>query len=101
MKTCPNCGRENAAGTNWCPECGHSDKFYVFFGRLFAISRIMRRWCLVGFLGVVLIAIGIYKKLLWLKIAGFVLAVPMIWVYFVVLFIFLPAMGLKKLRKWF
>jgi len=65
----------------------------------FAISPIMKWGALPGIIGLVFIAVGILKKVGWLKIAGVVLAAPMFWCYFVVIFIFLPYLVFDKIRR--
>jgi hypothetical protein len=65
----------------------------------FAISPIMKWGAFPGIVGLVLIAIGVVKKVGWLKIAGVVLAAPMLWCYFVVIFIFLPYLMFDKIRR--
>jgi hypothetical protein len=65
----------------------------------FAISPILK-WCaLPGVLGLALIAIGVVERIGWLKITGAVLAAPMFWCYFVVIFIFLPYLVLDRIWK--
>lgn len=65
----------------------------------FAISPIMKWGAFPGIVGLVLIAVGVVKKVGWLKIAGVVLAAPMFWCYFVVIFIFLPYLVFDRIRK--
>ena len=65
----------------------------------FAISPILKWGALPGILGLVLIAIGVVKKIGWLKFAGAVLAAAMFWCYFVVIFIFLPYLVFDRIRK--
>jgi len=47
----------------------------------FTISHIMKRCWLPGL-------VGVWQHVGWLKIAGIVLALPVIWVYAVVIFVF-------------
>ena len=65
----------------------------------FAISHIFQRFCLPGIIGWFLLAFGFWKKVGWLKVAGLVLAAPIIWIYFVVIFLFLPATVFTKLGR--
>jgi hypothetical protein len=64
-----------------------------------AISPIMKRCALPGLIGMVLLAVGFVQKIRWLKITGLILIAPMLWVYFVILFIFLPILIFSKIRK--
>jgi hypothetical protein len=66
---------------------------------LFAISHIMERCWLPGLVGMLLFAVGVWKHVGWLKIVGIVLAAPIIWVYAVVIFIFLPFALFDRLRR--
>jgi hypothetical protein len=65
----------------------------------YAISPIMKWGAFPGIVGLGLIAIGVVKKVGWLKIAGIVLAAPMFWCYFLVIFIFLPYLVFDRIRK--
>ncbi len=56
----------------------------------FAISHIMERCWRPGVVGFLLLAVGVWQHVTWLKIAGIVLAAPVIWVYTVVIFVFFP-----------
>jgi len=67
-----------------------SAKTKNLLGSLFAISTIMQRCALPGIVGIVLFSVGLWQHITWLRIAGVVLAAPMIWVYFVIIFVFLP-----------
>ena len=64
----------------------------------FAISHIMERCWLPGLVGVLLFAVGVWQRLGWLKIAGIVLALPVIWVYAVVMFVFFPYILFDSVR---
>ena len=65
----------------------------------FAISPILK-WCgLPGIVGMVLIAVGVVQRVGWVKVVGVVLAAPVLWCYFVVIFIFLPFLVFDKLRR--
>lgn len=65
----------------------------------FAISPIMKWGALPGMVGAVLMAVGVVKNLGWLKIAGAVLAAPILWCYFIVMFTFLPYPVFEKIRR--
>ncbi len=65
----------------------------------FAISHIMQRFWLPGLVGLLLFAVGVWQHTSWLKIVGIVLAAPIIWVYAVVMFIFLPFTLFDGLRR--
>ena len=56
----------------------------------FAISHIMQRCWLPGLLGMVVFAVGLWQHVGWLRVTGIILAAPIIWVYAVVIFAFLP-----------
>jgi hypothetical protein len=56
----------------------------------FAISRIMEQCWLPGVIGLLLFAVGVWQHVGWLKIVGIVLAVPILWVYAVVMLVFFP-----------
>ena len=65
----------------------------------FAISPIMK-WCaLPGIIGMVALTIGFVQKIRWLEIVGVALAAPMFWVYFVIVFFFMPYLIFDKIRK--
>ena len=65
----------------------------------FAISRIMRFGVLPGLIGIALLGIGFYQQIDALKIIGFVLTIPILWVYFVILCIYFPYLLVDSLRK--
>ena len=65
----------------------------------FAISHIMERCWLPGLVGVLLFAVGVWRHLGWLKIAGIVIALPVIWVYAVVMFVFFPYILFDSVRR--
>ena len=65
----------------------------------FAISPILKWGALPGIVGMVCIAIGVLKKIGWLKLVGIALAAPMFWCYFVVIFIFLPYLVFDRFRR--
>jgi len=47
----------------------------------------------------VLLAVGVLQKIGWVKVLGLVLAAPVFWCYFGVIFIFLPLLIIDKLRR--
>lgn len=63
-----------------------------------AISHIMQCCALPGLLGMFLLAIGFWQQVVWLKVVGAILAAPIIWVYAVVTFLFLPMAVVLYLR---
>lgn len=65
----------------------------------FAVSRIIRFGALPGVIGMILLGFGIYLQIAILKIIGFVLIIPILWVYFVIMFIYLPFAVVDKLFK--
>lgn len=65
----------------------------------FAISRIMQRCWLPGLIGVLLFALGVWQHVGWRKGTGIVLAAPIIWVYAVVIFAFLPFAVFDHVRR--
>jgi hypothetical protein len=65
----------------------------------FAISRIMRFGALPGLIGFALIGFGFYLQIDALIIVGFVLAIPILWVYFVIMCICFPYLLVDSLWK--
>ena len=65
----------------------------------FAISRVMRFGVLPGIIRFALIGIGYYLHIDALIIAGFILATPILWVYFVITCICFPYLLVDSLRK--
>ena len=65
----------------------------------FAISHIMQRCWLPGLLGMVLFAVGLWQHVGWLRLTGIILAAPIIWVYAVVIFAFLPFAVFDHVRR--
>jgi hypothetical protein len=65
----------------------------------FAISPIMRRFSLPGLVGLLLFAVGVWQKLEWLKVIGIILLAPIIWVYFVLLFVYIPFLLFDSVRR--
>jgi hypothetical protein len=58
------------------------------------------KWCaLPGIVGMVVLAVGFVQKIHWLKVAGLVLIAPMLWIYFVIIFVFLPMLIFGKIRR--
>lgn len=53
-----------------------------------AVSPIMQRFAVPGFIGIALIAVGLWQNLDWLAIIGFILAAPVLWCYFVIMAIY-------------
>jgi hypothetical protein len=49
----------------------------------FAILPIMQRFSLHGLVGLLLLAVGAWQKLEWLKLIGIILLASIIWVYIV------------------
>jgi hypothetical protein len=76
-----------------------SEKSKNFLLAPFAISPIMRKAALPGIVGFILIGVGFWQKLVWLKIVGIIFAAPVLWVYFVVIFIFIPVLVAGRIRK--
>jgi hypothetical protein len=65
----------------------------------FAVSRIIRFGALPGLVGMVLLGIGIYQQIDALKIIGVMLLLPVLWVYFVIMCIYIPFAMVDKLFK--
>jgi hypothetical protein len=59
----------------------------------------MRFGALPGLVGLVIMGIGIYQQIDTLKIVGFVLTIPILWVYIVIMFIYIPFAIFDKLWK--
>ena len=59
----------------------------------------MKWGALPGIVGMIVLAIGFIQKIYWLEVVGIVLAAPIFWVYFVIIFIFLPYLIFDKIRK--
>lgn len=57
----------------------------------------MRFGALPGLVGLVMIGIGIHQQIDALKIVGFVLTIPILWVYIVIFFIYIPFAIVNKL----
>lgn len=76
-----------------------SDKTKIILLAPFAISRIMQRCWPPGLLGVVLFAVGQWQDVGWLRVTGIILAAPIIWVYAVVIFLFLPYAVFDRVRR--
>jgi len=65
----------------------------------FAVSPIMKWGAFPGIVGILLFWLGVWRKIGWLKIGGLVLAAPMLWVYFVIIFIYMPFLIFDKIRR--
>jgi hypothetical protein len=65
----------------------------------FAISRIMKRCWQPGLVGLLLFAVGAWQHVGWLKVAGVVIAAPVIWVYAVLTLIYFPFILFDKIRR--
>ena len=59
----------------------------------------MRRFSLPGLVGLLLFAVGVWQKLEWLKVIGIILLAPIIWVYFVLLFVYIPFLLFDSVRR--
>ena len=66
---------------------------------LFAVSPIMKKWALPGMVGIILAGFGAWRRLVWLEIAGFVFAAPILWVYIVIIFVYFPLFLVDKIRR--
>jgi hypothetical protein len=102
MKICTNCGRQNPDDCTWCPECGtipRSERIKRALITPFAISPIMKRCAVPSLIGIVVLAIGFIQKIRWLEIVGVILAAPILWVYFVIIFVFMPMLIFGKIRR--
>jgi hypothetical protein len=65
----------------------------------FAVSHIMQRCWLPGVVGLLLLALGWWRDIGWLKVTGVLLAGPLIWVYAVVIFVLLPFALFDRMRR--
>jgi len=65
----------------------------------FAISPIMRRFSLPGLVGFLLLAIGVWQQLDWLKVTGIILAAPIIWAYAVLMLVYFPFLLFDSIRR--
>lgn len=65
----------------------------------FAISPIMRRFSLPGVVGFLLLAIGLWQQLTWLKVTGILLAAPVIWAYAVLMLVYVPFLLFDSIRR--
>jgi len=65
----------------------------------FAVSTIMQRCWLPGVVGLLLLALGSWWGIGWLKVAGILLAGPIIWVYALVIFVLLPFAFFDSIRR--
>lgn len=78
-----------------------SERTKSLLGALFAISPILRRFALSGLVGLLLFAAGAWQDLDWLKVAGIILAAPVIWAYAVLLLVYFPYLLFDSLRRSF
>ena len=53
-----------------------------------AVSPIMKRFALPGAVGLILAAVGVWQQITWLTIVGLILAIPILWCYFVIMVIY-------------
>ena len=74
-----------------------SDKAINLLLAPFAISPIIK-WCgFPGVIGLLIAAAGLIRDIAWLKVAGAILAAPVIWCSFVLFFIYFPLLILDRL----
>ena len=66
---------------------------------LFSICPIMRYGAVPFVIGLLMIWTGHVQQIDWLKTIGFVLTLPIIWVYIVVMFIFPLAVLFERLHR--
>jgi hypothetical protein len=59
----------------------------------------MKRCWLPGLVGLLLFAVGSWQHLGWLKMAGVVIAAPVIWVYAVLILIYFPIILFDRIRQ--
>jgi len=59
----------------------------------------MKRCAVPSLIGIVVLAIGFIQKIRWLEIVGVILAAPILWVYFVIIFVFMPMLIFGKIRR--
>ena len=62
-------------------------------------QEIVKLTIIIILIGLLLFAVGLWRHVGWLKIAGIVLAAPIIWVYFVLMFVFLPYILFDSVRR--
>ena len=65
----------------------------------FAISRIVQRFALPGSAGLLLLALGIWQDIGWAKVAGVILAAPILWAYAVLIFGYVPCLIVDGIRR--
>lgn len=65
----------------------------------FAISPIIARFAWPGLIGLLLFGIGVWQQMTWLKVAGAILAAPIVWSYAVLLFVYCPILLIEGIRK--
>ena len=76
-----------------------SEKTKNIFLAPFAISPIMQRCWLPGLVGLLLFGVGVQQHVGWLKVAGIILAAPIIWVYAVVMCVYFPFALFDSIRR--
>ena len=64
----------------------------------FGISPLVRWATFPGIVGLLMSAFGFVLKLGWLEIVGLLLAAPLLWAYFVSIFVFMPVLIFDKIR---
>ncbi len=75
-------------------------KIETIVSNLLAISVIMNRFSLPGMLGIILFTVGIWQRIGWIEIVGIILSLPIIWVYFVLIFVFFPSIIFERIRHY-
>ena len=55
---------------------------------MIAVSPILQRFALPGIVGHAFVWIGIWQDILWLSIAGLILAAPVVWCYALIIFVY-------------
>ncbi len=75
-------------------------KIETIISNLLAISVIMNRFSLPRMLGIIIFTVGIWQRIGWLKIVGVILSLPIIWVYFVLMFVFFPSIIFDRIRQY-
>lgn len=65
----------------------------------FSVCPIIRYGAAPFVIGLLMIWAGFFQQIDWLKTVGFVLTLPIIWVYLVIMFVFPIAVLFEKLHK--
>jgi len=65
----------------------------------FAISPILQRFAWPGVLGMLLLGLGVWQQIGWLKLTGLVLVAPILWVYAVLLLGYFPYLFFDGIRR--